>query len=151
MRQSVDGVTQIVDRAPPGEFGRAGYSLKLYWGDALVWFMRVIAWVWVVKGLYNWGLIIGAFPRLWRFRRSARARCKARSPFSPRSIRSPPSACGSPRPGAACCGCCAPRSRSFRPALGVRGAISGPVGVGFDIVLVAVYFFLTWRAGQERG
>jgi len=32
----------------------------------------------------------------------------------------------------------------------VRGAASGALGVGLNIVLVALYFFLTWRAGQER-
>ena len=36
------------------------------------------------------------------------------------------------------------------PALGVLGAVSGPIGIGFDVALVALYFFLTWRAGQER-
>jgi hypothetical protein len=36
------------------------------------------------------------------------------------------------------------------PALGVRGGATGVLGVGLNVVLVAVYFFLTWRAGQER-
>ena len=36
------------------------------------------------------------------------------------------------------------------PALGVRGGASGALGVGMNIALVALYFFLTWRAGQER-
>jgi hypothetical protein len=150
MRQSVDGVTQIIDRAPPGEFGRAGYSLKLYWGDALVWFMRVIAWVWVVKGLYNWGLIIGAFPRFGDFASLSRPLQGSIAFFA---AVDPLAAIGlwlaAPWGGVLWLLCASIEVVS--PALGVRGAMSGPVGVGFDIVLVAVYFFLSWRAGQERG
>ena len=36
------------------------------------------------------------------------------------------------------------------PALGVRGATSGGLAVGLNLALIALYFFLTWRAGQER-
>ena len=68
MRQSVDGVTQIVERASPGAYGAAaGLRVKFYWSDALVWFMRAIAWLWVAKGLFNWGLVLGAFSRYGDF------------------------------------------------------------------------------------
>jgi hypothetical protein len=36
------------------------------------------------------------------------------------------------------------------PALGVRGAATGALGVALNVCLVALYFLLSWRAGQER-
>jgi hypothetical protein len=36
------------------------------------------------------------------------------------------------------------------PALGVRGAVTGVLGVLLNVLLVAIYFLLSWRAAQER-
>jgi hypothetical protein len=36
------------------------------------------------------------------------------------------------------------------PALGARGAVTGALGVALNALLVALYFLLSWRAGQER-
>ncbi len=37
------------------------------WETALLWYMRTLAWVWVGKGLFNWAIILGAFPGLGSF------------------------------------------------------------------------------------
>ena len=65
MRQGLEGETEIIDRAPAGALpghGAWGLLAQLSWTDALVWFMRTLAWVWVAKGLFNWGLVLGALP-----------------------------------------------------------------------------------------
>ena len=72
----------------------------LGWGTALIWFMRTIAWVWVVKGLFDWAIVLGAFPSLGQFTTMALP-LQARLSFSPLSICWRRSACGWPRLGAA--------------------------------------------------
>ena len=37
------------------------------WGTALLWYMRTLAWVWVAKGLFNWGLLLGLSTRYGDF------------------------------------------------------------------------------------
>jgi len=151
MRQSIDGVTQIVDRAPPAAYGRAGrLRARFYWSDALVWFMRAIAWIWVAKGLFNWGLALGAFSRYGDFAQLSRPLQGSIVFFA---VVDPLAAVGlwlaAPWGGVLWLLCASIETVS--PALGVRGAASGPLGVGLNAALLALYFFLTWRAGQERG
>ena len=152
MRQSLDGVTEIVDHSPAGAFaGRRapGRSARTFWTGALVWYMRTLAWVWVSKGLFNWSLVLGAFPRYGDFT------------MLPRSLQGPVvffaavdllAAVGlwlaAPWGGVVWLLCAAIEVVS--PALGVRGAVTGALGVTLNIVLVALYFFMSWRAGQER-
>ncbi len=149
MRQSVDGVTQIVERATPGAYGAAGPRVKFYWSDALVWFMRAIAWLWVAKGLFNWGLVLGAFARYGDFAVLSRSQQGAIVFFAAVDLLA---AVGlwlaAPWGGVLWLLCVSIETVS--PALGVRVVASGALGVGLNVVLVALYFFLTWRAGQER-
>ena len=150
MRQSVDGVTQIVERATPGAYGAgAGLGGKFHWSDALVWFMRAIAWLWVAKGLYNWGLVLGAFSRYGDFAALTRSLQGSIVFFAAVDLLA---AVGlwlaAPWGGVLWLLCVSIETVS--PALGVRGGASGVLGVGLNVVLVALYFFLTWRAGQER-
>ena len=64
MRQSRDGVTEIIDVAPPAENGGSSRLLKPPIGA-----MRspgscaLMAWVWVAKGLFNWAVVLGLFRR----------------------------------------------------------------------------------------
>ncbi len=150
MRQSVDGVTQIVERQSPGAYdAAAGLRAKFYWSDALVWFMRAIAWLWVAKGLFNWGLVLGAFARYGDFALLSRSLQGAIVFFAAVDLLA---AIGlwlaAPWGGVLWLLCVSIETVS--PALGVRGAGSGALGAGLNVVLVALYFFLTWRAGQER-
>ena len=150
MRQSVDGVTQIVERATPGAYGAVGgLRGKFHWSGALVWFMRAIAWLWVAKGLFNWGLVLGATARYGDFAALSRSLQGSIVFFAAVDLLA---AVGlwlaAPWGGVLWLLCVSIETVS--PALGVRGGASGAYGVGLNVVLVALYFFLTWRAGQER-
>jgi hypothetical protein len=151
MRQSVDGVTQIVERATPGAYGAAAGRRrgKFHWSDALVWFMRAIAWLWVAKGLFNWGLVLGAFSRYGDFAALARPLQGSIVFFAAVDLLA---AVGlwlaAPWGGVLWLLCVSIETVS--PALGVRGGASGALGVGLNVALVALYFLLTWRASQER-
>jgi hypothetical protein len=150
MRQSVDGVTQIVERATPGAYGVvAGLRGRFHWSDALVWFMRAIAWLWVAKGLFNWGLVLGALSRYGDFAALSRPLQGSIVFFAAVDLLA---AVGlwlaAPWGGVLWLLCVSIETVS--PALGVRGGASGGLGVGLNVVLVALYFFLTWRASQER-
>ena len=68
-RRRRDADRRTVDAAAPTA-PRSACAGKFRWSDALVWFMRTIAWVWVAKGLFNWGLVLGALQPLRRFRRA---------------------------------------------------------------------------------
>ena len=150
MRQSVDGVTQIVERATPGAYGAvAGGRGKFHWSDALVWFMRAIAWLWVAKGLFNWGLVLGALSRYGDFAALSRSLQGSIVFFAAVDLLA---AVGlwlaAPWGGVLWLLCVSIETVS--PALGVRGGAGGALGIGLNVVLVALYFFFTWRAGQER-
>jgi hypothetical protein len=152
MRQSLDGVTEIVDHAPAGVFpGRRapGRSARTFWTGALVWYMRTLAWVWVSKGLFNWSLVLGAFPRYGDFTMLPRSLQGSVVFFAAVDLLA---AVGlwlaAPWGGVVWLLCAAIEAVS--PALGVHGAVTGALGVTLNIVLVALYFFMSWRAGQER-
>ncbi len=152
MRQSLDGVTQIVDNSGAGPLaGRSAPSLaaRVSWTGALVWYMRMLAWVWVAKGLFNWGLVLGALPRYGDFTALPRALQGSVVFFAAVDLLA---AVGlwlaAPWGGVVWLLCAAIETVS--PALGVRGAVTGALGVALDLLLVALYFFMSWQAGQER-
>jgi hypothetical protein len=152
MRQSLDGVTEIIDHAPAGAFaGRAApkLSARMNWTGALVWYMRTLAWVWVVKGLFNWSLVLGAFPSYGDFTILPRSLQGSVVFFAAVDLLA---AVGlwlaAPWGGVVWLLCAAIEAVS--PALGVRGAVTGALSVALNIFLVALYFLLSWRAGQER-
>ncbi len=152
MRQSRDGVTEIIDRAPAGAFGaRAGRGLlaRTSWTGALVWYMRTLAWVWVAKGIFNWSLVLGAFPRYGDFTTLPRSLQGSIVFFAAVDLLA---AVGlwlaAPWGGVVWLLCAAIEVVS--PTLGVRGAMSGAPGVALNVFLVAFYFLVSWRAGQER-
>jgi len=150
MRQSVDGVTQIFERPPPGAYGKAaGLKVKFYWSDALVWFMRAIAWLWVAKGLFNWALVLGALPRYGDFALLPRSLQGSIVFFAAVDLLAAVGLWLAAPWGGVLWLLCA-SIETVSPALGVRGAASGMFGAALNVPLVALYFFLTWRAGQER-
>ena len=112
MRQSRDGGSRIIDRSPRAAGRLPAWARRPRLGTALLWWMRTLAWVWVAKGLFNWSIVLGATPT------SAISTLpqplQATIVFFAASICSRRWACGWPRPGAACSGCCARRSKRFR-------------------------------------
>jgi uncharacterized membrane protein YphA (DoxX/SURF4 family) len=150
MRQSVDGVTQIVERASPGPSGGVGrLRVKFYWSDALVWFMRAIAWLWVAKGLFNWGLVLGAFTRYGDFAVLPRSLQGSIIFFATVDLLAAVGLWLAAPWGGVLWLLCA-SIETVSPALGVRGAATDLLSVGLNVTLVALYFLLTWRAGHER-
>ena len=69
MRQTRDGVVEHIDPSPPNPSdGALSVAIaSVGWETALLWYMRTLAWVWVSKGLFNWAIVLGAFPRLGDF------------------------------------------------------------------------------------
>jgi hypothetical protein len=151
MRQSLDGVTQIVD--PASQRGRGAgarrVALRWNWTGALVWYMRTLAWVWLAKGLFNWSLVLGAMPGYADFTALPRALQGSVVFFA---AVDPLAAVGlwlaAPWGGVVWLLCAAIETVS--PALGVRGMVSGALVVALNLALAALYFFLSWQAGQER-
>jgi len=151
MRRSLHGVIAVVGRLSPGgaERGDRAAAPSSPWTGALVWFMRTLAWVWLVKGLFNWALVLGALPRYGDF--SALPRSLQGSIVFFAAV-DPLAAVGlwlaTPWGGALWLVCAAIEAAS--PAFGARGAPTGAPGVALDLLLVALYFFFSWRAGEER-
>ena len=69
LRQSRDGAIEFVDGSPahPPDGTLSSVIAAVGWETALLWYMRTLAWVWVAKGLFNWAIILGAFPALGDF------------------------------------------------------------------------------------
>src|SRR5436189_213226 len=68
MRQTRDGTVELVDRSPTPPDGSFFSAIRtIGWGTGLLWYVRTLAWVWVGKGLFNWAIIVGAFPGLGDF------------------------------------------------------------------------------------
>ena len=69
LRQSRDGAIEFVDSSPvrPPDGKLSSLLSAVGWETALLWYMRTLAWVWVGKGLFNWAIILGAFPGLGSF------------------------------------------------------------------------------------
>ena len=147
MRQSRDGVTQILDISPRAD--DAGWAPP-GWTVLLVWWMRTLAWVWVAKGLFNWSIVLGVNPNFPNFSMLPQPLQATIVFFAAVDLLAAVGLWLAAPWGGVLWLLCA-SIEVVSPALGVRGAMSGPIGVGFDIALVAVYFFLSWRAGQERG
>jgi len=148
MRQSRDGVTQIVDHGAARVSGMRALS-QWSWIGALVWYMRTLAWVWVAKGLFNWSLVLGALPGYGDFTALARPTQGSVVFFAAVDLLA---AVGlwlaAPWGGVVWLLCASIETVS--PALGVRGMVGGAPAAGLNIALAALYFFLSWRAGQER-
>ena len=69
MRQTRDGAVEHIDPSPPmaSDSTLSAVMASVGWETALLWYMRTLAWVWVSKGLFNWAIVLGAFPALGDF------------------------------------------------------------------------------------
>ena len=149
MRQSRDGVIRIVDQAPrPSDGGRFAAALPDA-AEALVWFMRTMACVWVAKGLFNWAVLMGLNPRFGDFTMLPRALQTTIVFFGGADLLA---AIGmwlaAPWGGVLWLLCAALEAVS--PFFGGRAAVLGAVGIALNVALIAAYFTLKWRADQER-
>jgi hypothetical protein len=149
MRQSRDGVIRIVDQAPNPVDGHKLLAALPNPAETLVWFMRTMACVWVAKGLFNWAVLMGLNPRFGDFTMLPRALQTTIVFFAGADLLA---AIGmwlaAPWGGVLWLLCAG--LEAISPFFGGRAALSGAVGIGLNLALIAVYFTLKWRAEQER-
>jgi hypothetical protein len=151
MRQTRDGVVELVDSSPakPSDGRLSSIISSVRWATALLWYMRTLAWVWVSKGLFNWAIILGAFPHLGQFTTMAlplQATIVAFACFD--LLAAVGLWLAAPWGGAIWLLCAVVEAAS--PALSPRAASIGVGGALLNIALVVGYFFLSWRAVRER-
>jgi hypothetical protein len=152
MRQTRDGAVELVDRSPakPPDRKLSSMIASVGWGTALIWYMRTLAWVWVSKGLFNWAIILGAFPSLGQFATMALPLQSTIVAFACLNLLA---AVGlwlaAPWGGAIWLLCAVVEAAS--PFLSPRAASIGHGGALLNVALVAGYFLLSWRAVRERG
>ena len=149
MRQSRDGVIQIVDVAPRADEGATFWSLRPRWATVLVWYMRTLAWVWVAKGLFNWSVALGFNSHFGDFAMLPRALQGTIVFFAAVDLLAAVGLWLAAPWGGALWLLCAV-IESISPLLGARGTFVGGLGVALNVALVCLYFLLSWAAEQER-
>lgn len=60
-RQSADSAAPFAARISDAPIGAARQAHRLRWLTILTVFMRLVAVLWLIKGIYNWAAIIGIF------------------------------------------------------------------------------------------
>lgn len=158
MRQSREGVTRIVEQAPADASADAPRGViagfvksarTIRWTSLLVWFMRTMAVVWIAKGLFNWSIVMGANPLVGDFLMLPRLMKGGIIVFAVADLLA---AIGlwlaAPWGGVLWLLCAA--SEAVSPVLAPRATMVGPAGIALDVVLIGVYFALSWIAGRER-
>jgi hypothetical protein len=151
MRQTRDGAVELIDRTPPvaSDSAFAWGVPSVGWGTALIWYMRTLAWVWVSKGLFNWAIILGAFPGLGDFANMTlplQATIVAFACFN--LLAAVGLWLAAPWGGAIWLLCAVVEAAS--PFLSPRAASIGYFGAALNVALVMGYFLLSWRAVRER-
>lgn len=150
MRQSRDGVTQIIDLAPSGRDGAStAWGTRPRWTIVLVWFMRTLAWVWVAKGLFNWTLVLGLNPRFGDFAMLPRALQGTIVFFAAVDLLA---AVGLwlAAPWGGVLWLLSAVIEAISPLLGARGTFVGALAVALNVALICIYFALSWGSEQER-
>ena len=150
MRQTRDGAVELIDIAPPKpDTGLAAMLASVKWRTAVVWYMRTLAWVWLGKGLFNWALILGAFPGAKDFATMAIPLQASLIAFACLNLLA---AVGlwlaAPWGGAIWLLCAVVESAS--PFMSPRAASIGYFGAFLNVALILGYFLLSWRAVRER-
>jgi len=151
MRQTRDGAVELVDRSPPKPLEGSLLSAvqTIGWGTALLWYVRTLAWVWVGKGLFNWAIILGAFPGLGDFASMALPLQTIIVTFACFDLLA---AVGlwlaAPWGGAIWLLCAVVEAVS--PFLGPSAAAIGYFGALLNFALMGGYFLLSWRAVRAR-
>ena len=150
MRQSRDGVTEIIDVAPPVE-GKGILALlkRFHWQVALTWFMRTMTWVWVAKGLFNWAVVLGFSPRFGDFAMLPRTLQGTIIFFAAADLLAAVGLWLAAPWGGVLWLLCA-MIEAISPVFGARTTIVDALGVALNLTLVALYFLLSWRAGLDR-
>jgi hypothetical protein len=152
LRQSRDGGIELVGASPTSSAdGKFSSFIEAFgWETTLLWYMRTLAWVWVGKGLFNWAIILGVFPGPGGFTSMTLALQATIVAFACFDLLA---AVGlwlaAPWGGAIWLLCAVVEAAS--PVLSPRAAAISYLAAALNVLLVAGYFFLSWRAVRERG
>ena len=151
MRQNRDGGVELIDRSPPrpSDGTLSAVMASVGWGTALLWYMRTLAWVWVGKGLFNWAIVLGAFPGLGDFATMAlplQATIVAFACFN--LLAAVGLWLAAPWGGAIWLLCAVVESAS--PFLSPRAASISYGGAMLNVALIIGYFLLSWQAVRAR-
>jgi len=145
MRQSRDGATEIVNLAPTKK--DAGFVETLRnppWIEALTWFMRTMAWVWMANGLYKWAVILGFWTRFGEFAMLPRMLQGSMTFFAAADlVASVGLWLAAPWGGALWLLCAG--AEALMPVLGSRGSFINNYAAGVNVALILIYFVLKWR------
>jgi len=151
----IDGVK--ADEAPPRNIDHspippilsgveAALDGSVRWGIALVWFMRVIAAVWILKGLIGWGIILGVNGEDFLALQPGTA-----SAIAFFAVADLVAAVGlwlaAPWGGVLWLLCAA--TEVIAPMFGVVLGANAPVTMAVDGALIVAYFALGWLAASE--
>ena len=150
MRQTRDGAVEFVDRRPAALDGSLLSAIRMIgWDTALLWYVRTLAWVWVSKGLFNWAIILGAFPGLGDFTTMALPLQATIVTFACFDLLA---AVGlwlaAPWGGAIWLLCAVVEAAS--PLLSSGAVAIGYFAASLNVALIGGYFLLSWRAVRER-
>ncbi len=149
MRQSRDGVIRIIDRAPRPVEGNKVLAALPSSPEALVWFMRTMACVWVAKGLFNWAVLMGLNPRFGDFAMLPRPLQTTIVFFAGADLLAAVGMWLAAPWGGILWLLCA-GLEAISPLFGGRAALLGSMGVMLNVALIAGYFTLKWRADLQR-
>lgn len=149
MRQSRDGATEIVNMAATKK--DAGFADALRnppWVEALTWFMRTMAWVWMAKGLYNWAAILGFWTRFGDFAMLPRMLQGSMTFFAAADlVASVGLWLAAPWGGALWLLCAG--AEALTPVLGSGGSFMNNYAAALNLTLILAYFILKWRVSAS--
>ena len=149
------GVSRFIEHAPLPAIPDMGAltpedAKAARWTLALVWFMRIVAIVWIAKGLFNWSILIGADPSMANVLELPGPMAASVCFFAVADL---VAAVGlwlaAPWGGVLWLLCAA--TEAAGPILGARASMASGVAVALDLALIVVYFGLNFMAARERG
>jgi hypothetical protein len=163
-KHGASGEVRVVERAPIPAIRMIGATASdgqapLRWSLLLVWFMRTMAVVWISKGLFAWAIALGVDHDI----ADALGIHSVLADFLELPVVTQGmigfvavadllAAVGlwlaAPWGGVLWLICAS--TEVMAATLGAGAALTGPLGVALDGVLIVVYFVLSWLAANER-
>ena len=119
------------------------------WTLILIWFMRTIAIVWILKGLFNWTILLGVDPSIANILELPGAMAATICFFAVADV---VAAVGlwlaAPWGGVLWLLCAA--TEAAAPVFGTRTSTTGSLAIALDLALISIYFTLNFLAARER-
>ena len=153
-KHGAGGEVRVIERAPLPAMRLIGATTTdgaatLRWTMMLVWFMRTMAVVWIVKGLFAWTIVLGVNHAVADLLALPVVMQAMVGFFAVADLMA---AVGlwlaAPWGGVLWLICAA--TEVMAATLGAGASMTGALGVMLDGALIAVYFSLSWLAANER-